>query len=316
MEVGEVDHVVLLAGGVGASKLAVGLSHLLEPGRMTIISNVADDEEVYGLHVSPDIDIVTYALVGMVDEAKGWGVAGDTFNCDGFLRLLGEEPWLLLGDKDLAVNIARTNLLKQGARLSEVTRIISEAMGARHRIIPVTDNRLTTFLYTDAGPMSFERYYVQEAQKPSISGIVYAGSGFAEPAPGVLEAIQAADVIVFAPSNPVASIHPILSVKKVRASIIRSHAFKVAVSPIIAGRTVKGPADKMLRALGYDASPVGVAEFYDGLLDCLLLDTADAGLERDVSRMGIRAVVDNIMMTDLPAKVRLGRSVLEAKPST
>ncbi|MGA1974804.1 MAG: 2-phospho-L-lactate transferase CofD family protein [Conexivisphaerales archaeon] len=275
MEVGEVDHVVLLAGGVGASKLAVGLSHLLEPGRMTIISNVADDEEVYGLHVSPDIDIVTYALVGMVDEAKGWGVAGDTFNCDGFLRLLGEEPWLLLGDKDLAVNIARTNLLKQGARLSEVTRIISEAMGARHRIIPVTDNRLTTFLYTDAGPMSFERYYVQEAQN-----------------------------------------HPILSVKKVRASIIRSHAFKVAVSPIIAGRTVKGPADKMLRALGYDASPVGVAEFYDGLLDCLLLDTADAGLERDVSRMGIRAVVDNIMMTDLPAKVRLGRSVLEAKPST
>jgi LPPG:FO 2-phospho-L-lactate transferase len=310
------ENVVLLAGGVGASKLAVGLDKLVQPGRLTIISNVGDDEEVFGLHVSPDIDIVTYALVGLVDEAKGWGVAGDTFSCDAFLRLLGEDPWLLLGDKDLAVNIARTNLLKQGVRLSEVTKRIAEALGARPRIIPVTDNRLTTMLYTDSGTMTFERYFVKEGQRPAIEGVSYSGSGFAEPAPGVIEAIEAADVIVFAPSNPIASIQPILSVKKVRAAILRSAAFKVAVSPIIAGRTVKGPADKMLRALGYDVSPVGVAGFYDGLIDCLLLDRADRALENRVSSMGVKALVEDIMMPDVPARVRLGESVLKAKSST
>ncbi len=310
------ENVVLLAGGVGASKLAVGLDRLVPPGKLTIVSNVGDDEEVFGLHVSPDIDIVTYALVGLVDEAKGWGVAGDTFSCDGFLRLLGERPWLLLGDKDLAVNIARTNLLKQGARLSEVTRRIAEALGARHRIIPVTDSRLTTMLYTDAGPMTFERYFVKEGQMPAIDGVAYSGSGFAEPAPGVIEAIEDADIIVFAPSNPVASIQPILSVRKVWTSVLRSTAFKVAVSPIIAGRAVKGPADKMMRSLGYDASPVGVAEFYDGLIDCLLLDRADQMLKGDVSSTGVKAIVDDIMMPDVAAKVRLGESVLKAKTST
>lgn len=307
---------MLLAGGVGASKLAVGLDRLVQPGRLTIVSNVGDDEEVFGLHVSPDIDIVTYALVGLVDEAKGWGVTGDTFSCDAFLRQLRESPWLLLGDKDLAVSIARTNLLKQGARLSEVTRRIAEALGARHRIIPVTDNRLTTMLFTDAGPMTFERYFVKEGQMPAIDGVAYSGSGFAEPAPGVLEAVEEADIIVFAPSNPVASIQPILSVRKVRASILRSKAFRVAVSPIIAGRTVRGPADKMMRSLGYDVSPVGVAGFYDGLIDCLLLDRADQALKEEVSSLGIKAIVGNIMMPDVPAKVRLGEYVLKARDST
>jgi LPPG:FO 2-phospho-L-lactate transferase len=310
------ENVVLLAGGVGASKLAVGLDKLVQPGKLTIISNVGDDEEVFGLHVSPDIDIVTYALVGLVDEAKGWGVAGDTFSCDAFLRLLGEDPWLLLGDKDLAVNIARTNLLKQGARLSEVTKRIAEALGTRRRIIPVTDNRLTTMLYTDVGLMTFERYFVKEGQRPAIHGVSYSGSGFAEPAPGVIESIEAADIIVFAPSNPVASIQPILSVRKARTSIIRSEAFKVAVSPIISGRAVKGPADKMMRALGYDVSPVGVAGFYAGLIDCLLLDKADQALKEEVSSLGVKAVVDDIMMPDAPARVRLGESVLKAKTST
>jgi LPPG:FO 2-phospho-L-lactate transferase len=171
-------------------------------------------------------------------------------------------------------------------------------------------------LYTDAGPMTFERYFVKEGQKPGIDGVAYSGSGFAEPAPGVLEAIEDADIIVFAPSNPVASIQPILSVKKVRASVLRSEAFKVAVSPIIAGRTVKGPADKMMRALGYDVSPVGVAEFYDGMIDCLLLDRADQALKAEVSSLGVKAVVDDILMPDVAAKIRLGESVLRAKTST
>jgi LPPG:FO 2-phospho-L-lactate transferase len=277
---------------------------------------VGDDEEVFGLHVSPDVDIMTYALVGIVDESKGWGVSGDTFSCDSFLRQLGEKPWLLLGDRDLAVNIVRTDLLKRGLRLSEVTRRMAEALGARQRIIPATDNALTTVLYTDAGPMTFEEYYVREAQRPTIGAVAYSGSGFAEPAPGVIEAIEGADMIIFAPSNPVASIQPILSVRKIRAAVARSSAFKVAVSPIVAGRTVKGPADKMMRALGYEVSPVGVASFYGGLLDCMVIDTADEGLKDRVSSLGVLAVVRDTLMTDLDSKVRLAESLVGLGSST
>jgi LPPG:FO 2-phospho-L-lactate transferase len=309
-------NVVLLAGGVGASKLAVGLSRTVEPEKLTIISNVGDDENVFGLHVSPDIDIVTYALVGLVDESKGWGVAGDTFSCDSFLGRLGEKPWLLLGDKDLAVNLVRTTLLKEGLRLSQITQRIAASLGVRGRIIPATDNPLTTFLDTDAGPMSFERYYVKEAQRPEISGVSYAGSGFAEPAPGILEAMEEADIVIFAPSNPIASIQPILSVKRIRAALARSSAFRVAVSPIIAGRTIKGPADRMMKALGYEVSPVGVAQFYGGLLDCMILDEADAPSKDEVSSLGVKAVACDTLMTDLESKVRLADSVLRLVPST
>ena len=304
--------VVLLAGGVGASKLALGLSRVLRPGQLTIISNVGDDEMVYGLHVSPDIDIVTYSLVGIIDESKGWGVRDDTFSCDQFLRRLGEEPWLLLGDRDLAVNLIRTNLLRQGIRLSEVTGRLSRALGATHSIIPVTDNRLTTMLYTDLGAMTFERYYVKEKQEPEIRGVCYSGSGFAEPAPGVVEALSAADLIVFAPSNPVASLQPILSVRTVRGAVIRAEAHKVAVSPIIAGRTVKGPADKMMKALGYEASALGVARFYEGLVDCLVIDKADEGLKEEIEKLGVKVVVEDTLMTDLNAKEKLARAVLRA----
>ncbi len=254
--------------------------------------------------------------MGIVDEAKGWGVAGDTFNCDAFLRNLGEEPWLLLGDRDLAVNIVRTNMLKQGTRLSEVTRRIAGALGAAHPVIPATDNRLTTYVRTDAGPITFERYYVKEGQLPVVRGVSYAGSGFAEPAPGVLEAIAAADTIVFAPSNPIASIQPILSVKKLRAALARSGAFRVGVSPIIAGRTVKGPADKMMSALGYEVSPVGVAAFYQGLMDCLIIDRADADLKERVGSLVESSVVCDTMMTDLASKERLAQAVLDSRPST
>jgi LPPG:FO 2-phospho-L-lactate transferase len=304
--------IVLLAGGVGASKLAVGLDAVVDPGSLTIVSNVGDDEEIYGLHVSPDIDIVTYALVGIVDESKGWGLAGDSFNCDSFLRRLGETPWLLLGDRDLAVNIARTNLLKQGARLSAVTRSIASALGAKPSIIPVTDSRLTTMLYTSAGTMTFERYFVKEGQAPQVLGVTYSGSGYAEPAPGVLEAIESADLIVFAPSNPIASVQPILSVKKVRSAISRSRAFRVAVSPIIAGKTVRGPADKMMRALGFEVSPVGVAEFYTGLIDCLVLDRADSSAKAGIESLGVKAVVEDTMMTDATSKSRVAKCVLAA----
>ncbi|HVP22321.1 MAG TPA: 2-phospho-L-lactate transferase [Conexivisphaerales archaeon] len=310
------ERVVLLAGGVGASKLAVGLGKILKPGALTIVSNVGDDEEVFGLHVSPDIDIVTYAMVGIVDDSKGWGVAGDSFNCDAFLRRLGEQPWLLLGDRDLAVNIVRTNLLKQGLRLSQITKKVAESLGATHAIIPATDNRLTTYLRTDVGLITFERYYVKEGQKPEISGVTYAGSGFAEPAPGVLEAIEGADLIIFAPSNPVASIQPILSVKKVRRAVMRSGAFRVAISPIVGGRTVKGPADKMMRALGYEVSPNGLADFYEGLLDCMVIDSVDAGLREEVMKRGLATVVEDTMMTDFASKVRLAESVLNLRPST
>jgi LPPG:FO 2-phospho-L-lactate transferase len=302
--------VVLLAGGVGASRLAVGLKMVAEPSKLTIISNVGDDEDVLGLHVSPDIDIMTYALAGMADESKGWGVAGDTFNCDSFLAKLGEKPWLLIGDRDLAVNLVRTNLLKQGLRLSEVTRKVATALGVRELIIPATDASLTTYLDTDIGPMTFERYYVKEAQKPEISGVAYVGSGFAEPAPGALEAIEQADTIIFAPSNPIASIQPIISVKRIRAALARSRGFRVAISPIIAGRTVKGPADRMMRALGYEVSPVGVAGFYGGLLDCMVIDRADEALRGEVAAQGLKAVVEETVMSSPEVKVKLAHSVL------
>jgi len=307
---------VLLSGGVGASKFAVGLSKATQPGNLTIVSNVGDDEDILGLHVSPDIDIVTYALAGLVDESKGWGISGDTFSCDAFLGELGERPWLLLGDRDLAVNLVRTKMLKEGRKLSEITSSIAAALGVRESIIPATDNPLTTMLETDSGPMTFERYYVKEGQKPEIAGVTYSGSGFAEPAPGALEAIEEASMIILAPSNPVASVQPILSVKKVRAAVARSRAFRVAISPIIAGRTLKGPADKMLRALGYEVSPVGVAEFYDGLLDCMVIDRSDEGLKDGITSLGIKAAVQDTMMSSLESKIRLADSVLSLGGTT
>jgi LPPG:FO 2-phospho-L-lactate transferase len=309
---GHRGRVVLLAGGVGASKLAQGLARAVGPGELTIISNVGDDEEVYGLHVSPDMDIMTYALAGLVDERKGWGIRGDTFHCDEFLRRLGESPWLLLGDRDLAVNVLRTTLLKRGSRLSEAASRISSALGLSHRILPVTDGRLTTMLETDRGDMSFEEFFVREKQSPEVRGVHYSGSAYAEPAPGVMESLEGASAIVFAPSNPIASIGPILSVKKVRCALLRSAAPRVAVSPIIAGRTVRGPADKMLKALGYEATAAGVAEFYLGLVDLMVIDSKDAGLKGKVKGLGMEVLVERTMMTSLDAKVRLAKAVLRA----
>lgn len=302
--------ITALAGGVGGAKLLRGLVEVVDPSELTVIVNVGDDVEFLGLRISPDVDIVTYTLAGVVDEKKGWGFEDDTFNCLETLKRLGAEPWLKLGDMDLAVHIYRTYLLRKGLRLSEATDIIRRALGVRARILPASDDWVTSIVVTDRGELSFEEYYVRHRCEPKVLGVKYAGVEEASPAPGVLEAIEEAEFTVICPSNPVVSIGPIIALKGVYEALRRAPGPVIAVSPIIAGRAVKGPAVEMMRASGYEASAYGVAEAYRGFIDALIIDHADAELKPRIEALGVKAVEAPTLMFTLSDKVRLASLVL------
>ncbi|MGC8555502.1 MAG: 2-phospho-L-lactate transferase [Conexivisphaera sp.] len=297
---------VVLAGGVGAARFLSGLASILDPRDVTAVVNVGDDVELLGLRISPDLDIVTYTLAGIVDESKGWGIRGDTFSALARLRNYGADAWMALGDGDLATHIYRTARLREGASLSEVTEEIRVRLGVKSRVLPVTDDRLTTMIRLRSGQLiSFEEYYVRHAFRPRISGLTYAGCSSARPARGVLEAIESADALMIAPSNPVASVMPILCVEEVARAVRRRRA-RVAVSPIVGGRAVKGPAAQMMSDLGMEPSPVGVAKLYRGFLDAMILDSEDSGLVgRIAEEVGVRAYVTDTMMVDQASRRRL-----------
>ena len=279
---------------------------------MSIIVNTGDDIELFGLHISPDVDIVTYTLAGAVDEEKGWGINGDTFRCLEALRKLNCEAWFNLGDKDLATHLFRTVLLKKGFKLSEITAQVSHAFGLDVTILPMTDDKVETRIVTESGSVHFQEYLVKRGAKDEVLGVEFLGAESAKPAVGVVEAIMDAELVVICPSNPVVSIGTILALKGVREALRCTCAKKVAVSPIIAGVPVKGPADKLLRGLGLEVSVYSVAKLYADFLDTFVLDTADATEKGRIENLGIEVKVTNTIMKSLEDKIELARTVLES----
>ncbi|GAB4337235.1 MAG: 2-phospho-L-lactate transferase [Dehalococcoidia bacterium] len=302
----------VLAGGVGASRFLQGLVQVVDPGDVTVISNTGDDVELFGLHVSPDVDIVIYALAGVVNPETGWGIEGDTFAVVEALKRFGYERWFNLGDRDLATAIHRTRLLREGTPLHEVVAGIAAAFGVRCTILPVTDDRIETRIAGPDGEMPFQDYMVRYRMEPEVRGFRFAGAEVAHPAPGVVEAIREAESVLVAPSNPLVSVGPILAVPGVREAVRDTAAIRVAVSPIIAGEVVKGPLAKMMTTLGYEVSAVGVAGLYQGLVDVMVIDEQDRDLAPRVEALGMRCVVTDTMMTSAERKAALARVVVEA----
>jgi LPPG:FO 2-phospho-L-lactate transferase len=298
---------VALAGGVGAARFLEGLIHVVPQERITIIGNVGDDKEVYGLHVSPDLDIVAYTLAGLVDADKGWGYSDDTFACQDMLERYGYEAWFNLGDRDLATHIYRTSQLRLGKSLSEVSEEITRHLGLRVRLLPATDDRLETYVITKEGRMHFQEYMVRLQTKPRVYGVRFLGARSAKPAKHVMESIAEAKGIIVSPSNPIVSIGAILAVPRIRGALQRTNAKVVAISPIVGGKTMKGPADKLMKALGVAPSALGVARLYRDFLDTLIIDRVDRDLASDIQNLGIKAVVTNTLMKTISDKVRLAK---------
>ena len=303
--------VLALAGGVGGAKLCLGLTKVLEPDELRIVVNTGDDEEFYGLHVSPDLDTVTYALAGLANPDTGWGIRGDTFDTLSSLGKLGEDTWFGVGDRDLATHIVRTNMLRQGKSLSDVTEHVRRRLGVEHSIAPMTDDRVRTTVLTESGPMPFQTYFVKLRCEPKVTGVRFDGAEDATMSAAFEEGLNSCDALVICPSNPYLSVAPILSIPSVRSKIERLSSVRIAVSPIVGGRALKGPAGKMLSELGEDVSCVGVARQYVGLCDVFVIDELDRGLSEDIKSLGMEAVVlDTVMNTD-EDKAALARSILD-----
>jgi LPPG:FO 2-phospho-L-lactate transferase len=282
---------------------------VVDPGDVAIVGNVADDIEILGLHVSPDLDSVLYALAGVADEERGWGRAGETWQALETVGDLGGENWFRLGDRDIGLHLVRTQLLREGCSLSEATSRLVAAFGLRCSLLPATDDPLRTFLETPDGTFPFQTWFVERGHRDEVLAVHYAGAPDARPAPGVIEAVERADVIVFAPSNPYVSIGPILAVDGIRSGLEARRVPCVAVSPLIGGRAVKGPADRMLARIAGGTSPADVARCYPGLIDALVIDEADEPVELPP---GVRCVVTQTLMSDAAATRRLAQDVLDA----
>jgi len=275
-----------------------------------VIVNTGDDIQLHGLHISPDIDIVTYTLAGVVDEVKGWGIRGDTFHCLETLGRYGHDTWFMLGDRDLATHLHRTQLLKQGLSLSQITESLRRAFTLEVRILPMSDQPIATMILTDQGVLHFQEYLVQRKMADPVRGVQFKGVEHAEPASGVLEAILEAEAVILCPSNPIVSIGSILAVKGVREALQKTRAGVAAISPIIGGAPVKGPADKLMRGLGLEVSAYQVAELYRDFLDVFIIDQVDRDLVTRVESLGIRAVTTDTLMRGLKEKVDLARLVI------
>ena len=307
--------IVALAGGTGAAKFLRGLTAVVPPEQVTVIVNTGDDAPIWGLHVSPDLDTVTYALAGLLDEAKGWGVRDDTFRCLATMAALGRETWFNLGDRDLGTHLFRTERLGTGRSLTEVTDSIRRALGVRSRILPASDSSVATRVLTPGGWLGFQEFFVREKARVEVLEVAYAGAETASPAPGVLEAIHTAAAVVICPSNPITSIGPILAVPGIAEALASTPARVLAVSPIVGGAPVSGPAGKLMTAKGLLVSALGVAQLYRPWLDVLVLDRRDEGLAPDIAALGIAPLVTGTIMTDRQAEVALARAVVEAPRS-
>jgi LPPG:FO 2-phospho-L-lactate transferase len=298
--------VAVLAGGLGGSRLARALAETIEPSELTVIGNVGDDVEVLGLHVSPDLDTILYTLAGRLDEPQGWGRSGESWHALEAAGELGGETWFQLGDLDIGLHLVRTEALRRGEALSAVTERIARALGLEPTLLPATDDPLRTWLATPAGDFPFQEWFVARRHEDEVDAVRFEGAQDARPAPGVVEALNEADLIAFAPSNPYLSIGPILAVDGIREAIERRCVPAVAVSPLIGGKAVRGPADRMLRRLAGGTRPRQVTDCYKGLVDALVIDEADADEEA-----GIRTIVTRTLMTDADGRRRVAEAVLE-----
>ncbi len=297
--------VALLSGGVGGARFARGLVEAAGPENVAVIGNVGDDLEVLGLSVSPDLDSILYALAGLHDEERGWGRAGETWEALSTVSALGGEDWFRLGDRDLGVHLVRTQALRAGEPLSAVTARLARALGIEAAILPATDDRLRTWIETPAGSFAFQEWFVARAHRDEVDGVRFEGE--AEPAPGVLAALSSADAIVIAPSNPYVSIWPILAVPGIRSALEARTVPCIAVSPLVGGRAVKGPADRMLARMAGGTTPAHVAGCYAGLIDALVVDESDPA-----GPLAVRRIVTRTLMTDLDASRRLAEVTLGA----
>lgn len=301
--------VTVLSGGGGGAKLADGLARAVTD--LTVVVNTADDAVLYGLSVSPDLDTVMYTLAGLANLETGWGVAGDAFTTLDAMARLGEDTWFRIGDQDLATNVVRTARLRAGASLSTVTAQLATALGVRARLLPMTDDPVGTVVETDAGRLGFQEYFVGRRHRDEVRGLVLDGVEQARPAPGVLEALTDADVVVLGPSNPFVSIGPILAVPAVRDALAGSQARRVGVSPVVGGQALKGPAAAMLGALGHETSALGVARLYAGLLDVWVIDEQDRHLAPAIEGLGLPVAVLGTVMDGPEDRERLARELLD-----
>jgi LPPG:FO 2-phospho-L-lactate transferase len=304
--------IVVLAGGVGAARFLQGLVQILPQERLTVIVNTGDDRDFYGLHVSPDLDIVMYTLAGVVDETHGWGIHNDTYHTMQQLTRYGNEDWFMLGDRDLATHIHRTNLLRQGKTLSEVTEELRKHFGLEMCILPMTDQPIATHIQTPVGLLHFQEYMVERRCTDEVRDVVFVGANESRPAPGVLEVIKEAEAILIAPSNPIVSIGSILAVPGIHDVLHETSGMVVAISPIVGGAPIKGPADKLMKGLGMEVSAVGVTRCYRDFLDVMVIDEQDNHLLSKIEDLGIPAVATNTIMHDDATKMALARVVLEA----
>lgn len=305
--------VVVLAGGVGAARLLRGLVRVVDPGSITAVVNTADDVVLHGLNVSPDLDTVTYTLAGEDDPERGWGLRGETWQAMDMLRRYGGIDWFNLGDRDLGTHLYRTHRRHQGAPLSQVTAEVCAAWGIGVRVVPVTDDPIETrVVVVDEGEIGFQEYFVRRRHDVAVTSVRVSGVDAARPAPGVLEAIADADVVIVAPSNPIVSIGPLLAVPGVRDAVIARRDATAAVSPIIGGKALKGPADRMMRELGFDATALGVARHHLDLAAAMVIDEVDADLAGEIEALGLRCVVTDTVMTDAERAAALCRVVIDS----
>ena len=304
--------ITALAGGVGAARFLTGLVRLVKEEDVSVIANTGDDIEMFGLHISPDIDIVAYTLAGIVDEEKGWGIKGDTYQCLEMLKKLGLETWFTLGDRDLATHISRTDLLRKGFTLSQVTMEICNHLGLKLRILPMTDDKFETRIKIEEGLIHFEEYFVKRHAQDKVLDVEFEGANSAKPAPRVKEAILNSNLVVVCPSNPIVSIGTILSIDGIRDALKTTNAKVVAVSPIVAGAPIKGPADKLLRGLGFEVSAFSVAKLYADFVDAFVIDVKDETERDKIEQLGVSVRMTNTIMMSLEDKIHLAKAVLEA----
>jgi LPPG:FO 2-phospho-L-lactate transferase len=306
-------NVAVLAGGVGAAKLLTGMVRAVPPGSVTAVVNVGDDFELHGLRISPDLDTVVYTVAGAIDPERGWGLRDETWHAMEGLDRYGVPTWFRLGDRDLATHLYRSQRRAAGAPLSQVTAEIAGAWALGLRVVPVTDDPVRTMITLAEGrEVSFQEYFVKLQHSVPVSGMRFDGADQAQPAPGVLDALQTADAIVIAPSNPLISIAPVLAVPGMREAVIARRDRVVAVSPIVDGKALKGPADRLLPELGHEPSVAGVARLYAPLASTLVIDEADAARAEEVRQTGLRCLVTNTIMRDPAAAARLSTSALAA----
>jgi len=304
--------ITALAGGTGAAKLLRGLGRVIDPRDLTVIVNTGDDAEIWGLHVSPDLDTVCYTLGGVIDEQKGWGLTGETFHALDQIARFGEPVWFNLGDRDLATHLHRTRLLREGHTLTQITRAIVQALGVPATVLPMSDQPVRTRILGPDGWLAFQEYFVREKAQVEVRAVNYAGAPVARPAPGVLDALRRADAVLVCPSNPITSIGPILAVPGLVEALQATGATVAAVSPIVGGDAVSGPAGRLMAAAGLPVSATGVARAYGGWLDLLVFDEQDRALAPEIRSAGAAAVVAPTMMSSRDAEVALARHVVAA----